>query len=86
MKSILTAVVFLLLLNTVTSQRRTVAKRSPAKKVIVYTTAANTDYRLTQTDNLQFTQMGQPKETQPCVFIYPTKTFQTFIGIGGGAY
>ena len=27
--------------------------------------------------------MGQPKETQPCVFIDPSKTFQTFIGIGG---
>src|SRR5487761_2458422 len=28
-------------------------------------------------------KMGQPLETQPCVFIDPSKTFQTFIGIGG---
>ena len=53
------------------------------KKIIVYTTAANTAFRLSPTDTLQFTLMGQPKETQPCVFVEPSKTFQTFIGIGG---
>ncbi|MDB5200111.1 MAG: glycosyl hydrolase [Chitinophagaceae bacterium] len=73
MKTILTAAIILLLSNGVQSQ----------KKIIVYTTAENTNYRLTSTDTLQFTYMGQPKETQPCVFIDPTKTFQTFIGIGG---
>jgi len=54
-----------------------------SKKIIVYTTADNTDYRLTVTDNLQFSDFGQPLETQPCVFVDPTKTFQTFVGIGG---
>lgn len=53
------------------------------KKAIVYTTADNTKYRLTATDTLQFVYFGQPLETQPCVFIDPTKTFQTIIGIGG---
>ena len=53
------------------------------KKVIVYTTADNTKYRLTATDTLQFADFGQPLETQPCVFVDPGKTFQTFIGIGG---
>ena len=53
------------------------------KKIIVYTTAENTAFRLSPTDTLQFTLMGQPKETQPCVFVEPSKTFQTFIGIGG---
>jgi len=55
----------------------------PVKKVIVYTTADSTDYRLTLTDSSSFTDFGQPFETQPCVFIDPTKTFQTFMGIGG---
>ncbi|HWB28347.1 MAG TPA: glycoside hydrolase family 30 protein [Chitinophagaceae bacterium] len=53
------------------------------KKVIVYTTAQNTDYRLTPTDTVHFTHMGQPFETQVCVFVDPTKTFQQVIGFGG---
>lgn len=53
------------------------------KKVTVYTTAANTDYKLTETETLRFKHMGQPKETQICVFVDPLKTFQTFLGIGG---
>ncbi|MBS1655796.1 MAG: glycosyl hydrolase, partial [Bacteroidetes bacterium] len=53
------------------------------KKVIVYSTADSSNLRLTPTDTLQFSPMGQPKETQVCVFVDPTKTFQTFLGIGG---
>ena len=53
------------------------------KKVRVFTTAENTNYRITQTDSLKLTEFGQPLETQPCVFIDPTRSFQTFIGIGG---
>src|SRR5258706_13108779 len=52
------------------------------KKVIVYTTADSTNYRLSATDTLTFKEMGQPFETQPCVFIDPSKTFQSFFGIG----
>jgi glucosylceramidase len=53
------------------------------KKVTLYTTAENTDLRLTKTDTLRLTPFGQPLETQPCVFIDPTKTFQSITGIGG---
>lgn len=53
------------------------------KRVIVYTTADSSDLRLTATDTLSFQQMGQPFETQTCVFVDPSKTFQTFLGIGG---
>lgn len=53
------------------------------KKVLVYTTADNTDYRITLTDSLHFLHMGQPLETQICVFVDPSKKFQTLIGIGG---
>src|SRR5215831_3388082 len=53
------------------------------KKVIVYTTAQGTDYRITPTDTLHFTHMGQPFETQVCVFVDPTKTFQKILGFGG---
>jgi len=53
------------------------------KKVIVYTTADSTNYRLTATDTLSFADFGQPLETQPSIFIDASHQFQTFVGIGG---
>lgn len=53
------------------------------KKVVVYTTADNSQFRLSVSDTVQFANFGQPLETQPCIFVDPTKTFQTFVGIGG---
>src|SRR2546422_10410060 len=53
------------------------------KQVKVYTTADKTDHRISATDTLSFTPMGQPKETQTCVFVDPTRQFQNFLGIGG---
>ena len=54
-----------------------------AREITVYTTADKTDHRLALTNKLAFKPMGQPLETQICVFVDPTKTFQTFLGIGG---
>ena len=48
----------------------------------VYQTAKNTSDRLAPKADLIFTDFGQPAETQPCVFVDPVNTFQTFIGIG----
>jgi glucosylceramidase len=53
------------------------------RQILVYTTADSGNYRLSITDTLAFSDFGQPKETQPCVFVDPTHTFQTFMGIGG---
>jgi glucosylceramidase len=53
------------------------------KKVQVYTTAANTNLRLQEGEPFGFSKMGQPFETQPCVFVDPSHEFQTFLGIGG---
>ena len=53
------------------------------KKVTVYTTADKTPHRLSQTDSLTFKTVGQPKETQICVFVDPNRQFQTLLGIGG---
>src|SRR5205085_1626829 len=50
---------------------------------VVYTTAQQSDYRLSATDTLTFTHLGQPLETQVCVFVDPAKTYQTHLGIGG---
>lgn len=53
------------------------------RKVSVVMTAENTDFRLSNLKQLEFSPHSQPFETVPCVFVDPSKTFQTFIGIGG---
>ena len=53
------------------------------RKVTVYTTAEKPNYRFAVTGTVEFRQMGQPLETQICVFVDPQKTYQTFLGIGG---
>ncbi|MBC8083220.1 MAG: glycosyl hydrolase, partial [Hymenobacter sp.] len=71
--------------------RAAVAQTAPAapgysaagRQVQVYTTADKTELRLTATDKLAFQPLPQPMETQPAVFVDPTRTFQTMLGIGG---
>ncbi|MBI5370659.1 MAG: glycoside hydrolase family 30 protein [Sphingobacteriales bacterium] len=52
------------------------------KKVITYTTADSSDYRLSLTDTLVFADKGQPFENEITVFVDPGKTFQTYFGTG----
>ncbi len=53
------------------------------KEIAVYTTADNSKHRLSATDTLTFKHLGQPLETQICVFVDPAKRFQTILGVGG---
>src|SRR5215204_2470612 len=53
------------------------------KRVSVFTTAKDSGQRMAQSGSVEFKTMGQPKETQTCVFVDPRRTFQTFLGIGG---
>jgi glucosylceramidase len=53
------------------------------RSIAVYTTADKTNFRISPTDKLTFKHMGQPLETQICVFVDPSKRSQTHIGIGG---
>src|SRR5215813_3321090 len=53
------------------------------RQVKVFTTAEKTNHRISATDTLTFRTVGQPKETQICVFVDPGKQFQTFLGVGG---
>lgn len=55
---------------------------SEGMKLMVYTTADSSTLRLTPTDTLEFKEMGQPLETQICVFVDPSKEFQTYLGTG----
>ncbi|MEZ5427974.1 MAG: glycoside hydrolase family 30 protein [Pyrinomonadaceae bacterium] len=52
------------------------------RKIAVYTTAQNTDLRISRSESLNFKPMAQPLESQICVFVEPERTFQTFLGIG----
>jgi glucosylceramidase len=51
--------------------------------VAVYLTAKDTNQRLAKTGELSFSDMPQPGEKQTAIFIDPSKTFQTVLGIGG---
>lgn len=53
------------------------------RELAIYTTAKDTDLRMSAQDKVLFKSMPQPLETQPCVFVDPDKKFQSFIGIGG---
>lgn len=53
------------------------------KSVKVYTTAKDSDKRLSLTDTLNFAPGQQPPETDISIFVNPNKQYQEFIGIGG---
>ncbi|MCD2424793.1 glycosyl hydrolase [Niabella pedocola] len=53
-------------------------------KINIYTTAQATGDRIAKAVlDKGFEPLEQPKETQVCIFIDPSKTFQDFTGIGG---
>src|SRR5882672_4086251 len=60
-----------------------IAGKIEGREVTVYTTADNSNHRLSATDTLTFKHLGQPLETQVCVFVDPAKRFQTILGVGG---
>jgi glucosylceramidase len=53
------------------------------KTVAVYVTAKDTGQRLAQADSLSWIDLPQPSEHQQCIFVDPSKKFQTLVGIGG---
>lgn len=88
MKSIKISIVFSLLvmfgcINPANKPEQKLNKATDPVKAQIFATARDTALRLTQTSDALFEDFGQPLETQVCVFVDPTKTFQTFIGIGG---
>ena len=59
------------------------AYSAAGKKARVYATAAGTSLRLSAGTDLAFQPVGQPVETQVCVFVDPKHSFQTLLGMGG---
>jgi glucosylceramidase len=52
------------------------------KSVQVFTTADSSALRLSLSDTAAFAEKGQPFENEVIVFVDPSKTFQTYFGIG----
>ncbi|MES2457145.1 MAG: glycoside hydrolase family 30 protein [Bacteroidota bacterium] len=53
------------------------------KTSTIYTTAANSELRLSKSGTLTFKPLKQPLETQVCIFVDPQIKFQSVTGIGG---
>src|SRR5215216_5509777 len=53
------------------------------QKATVFTTAQKTDLRISKSGELSFQELKQPLESEPCVFVDASKTFQTMLGFGG---
>jgi len=68
--------------NTPSSTTTGSSFSTDGKQVLVYTTADSTDHRLALMDTLSFAEKGQPFENEIIVFIDPSKTFQTYMGVG----
>lgn len=48
----------------------------------VFTSAHNSEFKLTPTGTVEFSDFKQPLETEASILVDPTKKFQTFMGIG----
>ena len=83
---------FFLVLILLLSSKLIIAQKSKSttanldfinKPIELYTTAKNTDLRLSKRKNKIFKLRVQPLETEVSIFINPNKTFQEYLGIGG---
>ena len=87
MRKIIFLIISSLLLLSCYGKKKEVVKENElntiSNKVSVYTTAENTDLKISLTDNLTFKKATQPLETEVAVIVNPEKKFQTFLGIGG---
>ena len=79
MYSYLTGLIFCLNIQLFSAQESAYS----TKEIQVYTTAKNTELRLTRTETLNFEPAKQPLETEVSVFVNPHKSYQSLLGIGG---
>ncbi len=92
-KLLLILIILPFLTSTQAQQKKVIIKAGQAlskkeynstnKSVMVYTTADKTNLRISETEKLQFTPFKQALETEVFVLVDPSKTFQSFLGIGG---
>jgi len=83
-KSITILVLSLLVIGCSVNEHQPLKQASSieGKKVLIYTTARNTDLRMALAGDTSFATAQQAIESEVSVFVNPNKTFQTFLGIG----
>ena len=83
---------FFLIVVLILSSKLIIAQKSKSttanldfinQPIELYTTAKDTDLRLSKRKNKIFKPRVQPLETEVSIFINPNKTFQEYLGIGG---
>lgn len=74
---------FLFLISKAQSGKIWIPKKNDNSKVSIYTTAENTNYRLTSTETIEFKNSDSLTEKQVSIFVDDTHSFQTILGIGG---
>ncbi|MGN6398481.1 MAG: glycoside hydrolase family 30 protein [Mucilaginibacter sp.] len=77
------AALILLTVQRTEAQKKSAVYPAAKKTVKVYLTAKGTNHRMQHTETLTFKDSPQPVETEVAVFVDPSKTFQTMLGIGG---
>lgn len=86
MKNLCLSLSFLLFASTAFAQKnknKTTDFIPNGKKVTVFTTAANSNLRMSSSAQLTFEKGEQPKENEIAIFVEPQKKFQKLVGIGG---
>ena len=83
MKNYLLIFACLIIVFPMQAQNKSKGPSPEGKKVTVYMTAQGTNYRLSKMPASKLVPLGQPYEHTPCIFVDTTKSFQTFLGIGG---
>jgi glucosylceramidase len=85
MRSIIPILIIIMLLSAnVKSQVKTSGYADTGQgKIKVFTTAKDTDLRLTHTGTMEFSEADQPTEVELSIFVNPNSTFQELLGIGG---
>ncbi|MDB5142928.1 MAG: glycosyl hydrolase [Mucilaginibacter sp.] len=73
----------LLVAGAANAQKATPVYSAKNKSVKVYETEKGTEKRIAPTGTLHFEAKAQPVETEFAVFVDPSKSFQTMLGIGG---
>ncbi|AYL96487.1 glycoside hydrolase family 30 protein [Mucilaginibacter celer] len=75
--------VALLLLSAGLAQAQKAPFSVDGKTAKLYVTAKNTEKKITESGTLQFEAYPQPLENEVTIFVDPSKTYQTMLGIGG---
>lgn len=83
MKKIILLIVSLSLTLSIFGQTNRKPVSTKGKSVTVFSTAENTNQRISETAKSAFAEKRQPLENEISVFVNPNKSFQTFLGIGG---